>query len=130
MGCDEDSYNYELKRYILSLLLRLSSILNIACSSKIQQSQAKRIQRLSWCFKFHIHDHCVAVDTSCYSTLNPHTALMTIYYWKLDNKQVTIQFRGGLLGIVIPAARVFCFCWQVFIPAGDLFLLAVLYYCC
>nr|GEV34604.1 copia protein [Tanacetum cinerariifolium] len=29
-----------------------------------------------------------------------------------------------LLGIVIPAARVFCFCWQVFIPAGDLFLLA------
>nr|GEY45484.1 hypothetical protein [Tanacetum cinerariifolium] len=41
-----------------------------------------------------------------------------------DNKQVTIQFRGGLLGIIIPAARVFCFCWQVFIPAGDLFLLA------
>nr|GEW38223.1 xylulose kinase-1 [Tanacetum cinerariifolium] len=31
---------------------------------------------------------------------------------------------GRLLGIVIPAARVFCFCWQVFIPAGDLFLLA------
>nr|GFA05542.1 xylulose kinase-1 [Tanacetum cinerariifolium] len=28
-----------------------------------------------------------------------------------------------LLGIVIPAARVLCFCWQVFIPAGDLFLL-------
>nr|GEX00478.1 hypothetical protein [Tanacetum cinerariifolium] len=24
-----------------------------------------------------------------------------------------------LLGIVIPAARVFCFCWQVFIPAGN-----------
>nr|GEY04129.1 hypothetical protein [Tanacetum cinerariifolium] len=63
-------------------------------------------------------------------TLNPHTALMTIYYWKLDNKQVTIQFRGGLLGIVIPAARVFCFCWQVFIFAGDLFLLEVLHYCC
>nr|GEY74114.1 ribonuclease H-like domain-containing protein [Tanacetum cinerariifolium] len=35
-----------------------------------------------------------------------------------------------MLGIVIPAARVFCFCWQVFIPAGDLFLLAVLHYCC
>nr|GEX14176.1 retrovirus-related Pol polyprotein from transposon TNT 1-94 [Tanacetum cinerariifolium] len=31
---------------------------------------------------------------------------------------------GGLLGIVIPAARVFCFCWHVFIPAGDLFQLA------
>nr|GEX01535.1 aminoacyl-tRNA synthetase, class 1a, anticodon-binding [Tanacetum cinerariifolium] len=59
-----------------------------------------------------------------------NTALMTIYYWKLDNTQVTIQFRGGLLGIVIPAARVFYFCWQVFIPAGDLFLLAVLHYCC
>nr|GEU69397.1 xylulose kinase-1 [Tanacetum cinerariifolium] len=49
---------------------------------------------------------------------------------KLDNKQVTIQFREGLLGIVIPSARVFCFCWQVFIPAGDLFLLVVLHYCC
>nr|GEW41094.1 hypothetical protein [Tanacetum cinerariifolium] len=71
---------------------------------------------------FQIQDHYVAVDTSCCSTLNPHTAHMTIYYWKLDNKQVTIQFRGGLLGIVIPAARVFCFCWQVLIPAGDLFL--------
>nr|GEV92114.1 hypothetical protein [Tanacetum cinerariifolium] len=33
------------------------------------------------------------------------TLLMMIYYWKLDNKQVTIQFRGGLLGIVIPAAK-------------------------
>nr|GEX39843.1 hypothetical protein [Tanacetum cinerariifolium] len=33
---------------------------------------------------------------------------------------------GGLLGIIIPAARVFCFCWDVFIPAGDLFLLAAL----
>nr|GEX26369.1 hypothetical protein [Tanacetum cinerariifolium] len=65
----------------------------------------------------------VVVDTSCCSTLNPHTALMTIYYWKLDNKQVIIQFRGGLLGIVIPAARAFCFCCQVFISAGDLFLL-------
>nr|GFA70505.1 reverse transcriptase domain-containing protein [Tanacetum cinerariifolium] len=31
---------------------------------------------------------------------------------------------GRLLGIIIPAARVFCFCWQVFILAGDLFLLA------
>nr|GEW90798.1 ribonuclease H-like domain-containing protein [Tanacetum cinerariifolium] len=30
-----------------------------------------------------------------------------------------------LLGIIIPAARVFCFCWQVFIPADDLFLLAI-----
>nr|GFA15397.1 hypothetical protein [Tanacetum cinerariifolium] len=65
----------------------------------------------------------VAVDTFCCSTLNPHTAHMTIYYWKLDNKQVIIQFRGGLLGIVIPAARAFCFCCQVFISAGDLFLL-------
>nr|GEW52348.1 xylulose kinase-1 [Tanacetum cinerariifolium] len=65
----------------------------------------------------------VAVDTFCYSTLNPHTALMTIYYWKLDNKQVIIHFRGGLLGIVIPAARAFYFCCQVFISAGDLFLL-------
>ncbi|GKA64502.1 hypothetical protein Tco_0764209, partial [Tanacetum coccineum] len=26
-----------------------------------------------------------------------------IYYWKLDNKQVTIQFRGGLLGYLISA---------------------------
>nr|GEW53906.1 reverse transcriptase domain-containing protein [Tanacetum cinerariifolium] len=69
-------------------------------------------------------DPNVAVDTSCCSTLNPHTALMTIYYWKLDNKQVTIQFRGGLLGIVIPAARVFCSYWKVFISAGVLFLLA------
>nr|GEV29635.1 hypothetical protein [Tanacetum cinerariifolium] len=67
----------------------------------------------------------VVVDTSCCSTLNPHTALMTIYYWKLDNKQVTIQFRGGLLGIVIPAARVLCSCWQVFISAGVLFLLVM-----
>nr|GEV13042.1 ribonuclease H-like domain-containing protein [Tanacetum cinerariifolium] len=50
-------------------------------------------------------DHYVAVDTSCCSTLNRQTAHMTIYYWKLDNKQVTIQFRGRLLGIVIPAAR-------------------------
>nr|GEU53058.1 hypothetical protein [Tanacetum cinerariifolium] len=33
------------------------------------------------------------------------TLPMTIYYWKLDNKEVTIQFRGGLLGIVIPAAK-------------------------
>nr|GEV14369.1 hypothetical protein [Tanacetum cinerariifolium] len=65
----------------------------------------------------------VDVDTSCCSTLNPHTAHMTIYYWKLDNKQVIIQFRGGLLGIGIPAARAFCFCCQVFISAGDLFLL-------
>nr|GEV59545.1 hypothetical protein [Tanacetum cinerariifolium] len=68
----------------------------------------------------------VAVDTSCCSTLNPHTALMTIYYWKLDNKQVIIQFRGGLLGIVIPAARAFCFCYQVSISAGDLFLLKLI----
>nr|GEV90089.1 xylulose kinase-1 [Tanacetum cinerariifolium] len=54
-----------------------------------------------------VHYQCftVAVATSCCSTLNPHTAHMTIYYWKLDNKQVTIQFRGGLLGIVIPAAK-------------------------
>nr|GEV54328.1 hypothetical protein [Tanacetum cinerariifolium] len=101
----------------------------IACSSKIQQSQAEGIQRCSWCFKFHIQDPNVAVDTPCCSTLNPHTALMTIYYWKLDNKQVTIQFRGGLLGIVIPAARVLCSCWQVFISAGVLFLLVVLYCC-
>nr|GEU85622.1 putative ribonuclease H-like domain-containing protein [Tanacetum cinerariifolium] len=55
-----------------------------------------------------------------------HGAHMTIYYWKLDNKQVTIQFRGGLLGIIIPTARVFCFCWQIFIHAGVLFLLAAL----
>nr|GEX82442.1 hypothetical protein [Tanacetum cinerariifolium] len=95
----------------------------IACSSKIQQSQAEGIQICSWCFKFHIQDPNVAVDTSCCSTLNPHTALMAIYYWKLDNKQAIIQFRGGLLGIVIPAARVFCSCWQVFISAGVLFLL-------
>nr|GEZ04659.1 hypothetical protein [Tanacetum cinerariifolium] len=72
---------------------------------------------------FHIQDPNVAVDTSCCSTLNPHTALMMIYYWKLDNKQVTILFRGGLLGIVIPAARVLCSCWQVFISASVLFLL-------
>nr|GEY46058.1 putative reverse transcriptase domain-containing protein [Tanacetum cinerariifolium] len=70
-------------------------------------------------------DPNVAVDTSCCSTLNPHTALMTVYYWKLDNKQVTIQFRGGLLGIAIPAARVFCSCWQVFISVSVLFLLSV-----
>nr|GEW73719.1 hypothetical protein [Tanacetum cinerariifolium] len=58
-----------------------------------------------------------------------HLALLgTMGGLKLDNKQVTIQFRGGLLGIVIPTAIVFCFCWQVFIPAGDLFLLAVLHY--
>nr|GEV89449.1 ribonuclease H-like domain-containing protein [Tanacetum cinerariifolium] len=30
-----------------------------------------------------------------------------------------------LLGIVIPAARVFCSCWQVFISAGVLFLLSL-----
>nr|GEX02774.1 putative ribonuclease H-like domain-containing protein [Tanacetum cinerariifolium] len=102
----------------------------IACSSKIQQSQTKGIQRCSWCFKFHIQDPNFAVDTSCCSTLNPHTALMTIYYWKLDNKQVTIQFRGGLLGIVIPTAIVFCSCWKVFISAGVLFLLVVLHCCC
>nr|GFA54172.1 putative ribonuclease H-like domain-containing protein [Tanacetum cinerariifolium] len=36
------------------------------------------------------------------------TLHMTILYWKQDNKQVTIQFRGGLLGIVIPTASVFC----------------------
>nr|GEV43814.1 hypothetical protein [Tanacetum cinerariifolium] len=111
MGCDEDSYNYELTLYILSLLLRWF------------QNQAERIQRCSWCFKFYIHNQYVAVATSCCSTLNPHTAHRTIYNWKLDNKQVTIQFRGGLLGIVIPADRAFCFCCQVFISAGDLFLL-------
>nr|GEY77710.1 ribonuclease H-like domain-containing protein [Tanacetum cinerariifolium] len=87
------------------------------------QNQAERIQRCSWCFKFHIHNQYVAVSTSCCFTLNPHTAHMTIYYWKLDNKQVIIQFGGGLLGIVIPAARAFCFCCQVFISAGVLFLL-------
>nr|GEZ28405.1 putative ribonuclease H-like domain-containing protein [Tanacetum cinerariifolium] len=90
----------------------------IACSSKIQQSQAEGIQRCSRCFKIHIQDPNVAVDTSCCSTLNSHTNLVTIYYWKLDNKQVTIQFRGGLLAIVIPAARVLCSCWQVFNSAG------------
>nr|GFA55839.1 hypothetical protein [Tanacetum cinerariifolium] len=42
----------------------------IACSSKIKQSQAEGIQRCSWCFKFHIQDPNVAVDTSCCSTLN------------------------------------------------------------
>nr|GFC67380.1 hypothetical protein [Tanacetum cinerariifolium] len=46
----------------------------------------------------------VAVATSCCSAFNLHTLPMTIYYWKLDNKQVTIQFR-------------------VFISAGVLFLL-------
>nr|GEV49742.1 hypothetical protein [Tanacetum cinerariifolium] len=91
--------------------------------SEMTWNQAERIKRCSWCFKFHIHNQYLAVATSCCSTLNPHTAHMTIYYWKLDNKQVTIQFRGGLLGIVIPAARAFCFCCQVFISAGDLFLL-------
>nr|GEY34747.1 hypothetical protein [Tanacetum cinerariifolium] len=126
-GCDEDSYNYDLKLYILSSLLRW---FQITCSSKIQQSQAEGIQRCSWCFKFHIQDPNVAVDTSCCSTLNPYTALMTIYYWKQDNKQVTIQFRGGLLGIVIHATRVFCSCRQVFISAGVLFLLVVLRCCC
>nr|GEZ71120.1 hypothetical protein [Tanacetum cinerariifolium] len=90
----------------------------IACSSMIQQSQVEGIQRCLWCFMFHIQDPIAALDTSCCSTLNPHTTLMTIYCWKLDNKQVTIQFRGGLLGIVIPAARVFCFCCHVFISAG------------
>nr|GEW09561.1 reverse transcriptase [Tanacetum cinerariifolium] len=34
------------------------------------------------------------------------------------------QLLFGNPRIVIPAARVLCFCWQVFIPAGDLFLLA------
>nr|GEV89534.1 reverse transcriptase domain-containing protein [Tanacetum cinerariifolium] len=32
-----------------------------------------------------------------------------------------------VLEIVIPTARVFCFCWQVFIPTGDLFLLALIF---
>nr|GEY45224.1 hypothetical protein [Tanacetum cinerariifolium] len=48
---------------------------------------------------------------------------MTIFYWKLDNKQITIQFRGGLLGIIIPTASVFGSCCQFFISAGVLFLL-------
>nr|GEU83736.1 putative reverse transcriptase domain-containing protein [Tanacetum cinerariifolium] len=64
-----------------------------------------------------------AVATPCCSAFNPHTLHMTLFYWKLDNKQVTIQFRGGLLGIVIPTARVFCSCCQFFIYAGVLFLL-------
>nr|GEY46955.1 hypothetical protein [Tanacetum cinerariifolium] len=64
-----------------------------------------------------------AIATSYYCAFNPHTLHMTIYYWKLDNKQVTIQFRGGLLGIVIPTARVFCSCCQFFISVGVLFLL-------
>nr|GEV01246.1 putative ribonuclease H-like domain-containing protein [Tanacetum cinerariifolium] len=90
MGCDEDSYNYELKLYILSLLLRWFQI-------------------------------GVFPSDSTESSREDSNMIM-----KLDNKQVTIQFRGGLLGIVILAARVFCFCWQVFISAGALFLLATM----
>nr|GEX26068.1 aminoacyl-tRNA synthetase, class 1a, anticodon-binding [Tanacetum cinerariifolium] len=78
---------------------------------------------LLWCFKFHIQDQYAVVATSCCCAFNPHTLHMMIYYWKLDNKQVTIQFKGGLLGIVIPTARVFCLCCQFFISAGVLFLL-------
>nr|GEV53395.1 hypothetical protein [Tanacetum cinerariifolium] len=75
------------------------------------------------CFKFYIQDQYAVVSTSCCCAFNLHTLHMTIYYWKLDNKQVTIQFRGGLLGIVIPTARVFCSCFQFLISAGVLFLL-------
>nr|GEW59199.1 ribonuclease H-like domain-containing protein [Tanacetum cinerariifolium] len=75
------------------------------------------VMALMTCLKLYgVHYQCFTVKCgllcSCCSTLNPYTALMMIYYWKLDNKQVIIQFREGLLGIVIPAARAFCFCCQ------------------
>nr|GEX66930.1 retrovirus-related Pol polyprotein from transposon TNT 1-94 [Tanacetum cinerariifolium] len=41
----------------------------------------------------------------------------------LELEQETTKCSTFLLGIVIPAARVFCSCWQVFIFAGVLFLL-------
>ncbi|GKE80579.1 hypothetical protein Tco_1550579, partial [Tanacetum coccineum] len=43
-----------------------------------------------------------------------------IYYWKLDNKQVTIQFRGGLLGYVISADIVHFFISAEFTTLRDL----------
>nr|GEW51869.1 hypothetical protein [Tanacetum cinerariifolium] len=70
------------------------------------------------CLTFKLEEIVMAMMT-CLKSSGVHYQCFT----KLDNKQVTIQFRGGLLGIIIPTARVFCSCCQFFISAGVLFLL-------
>nr|GEZ58347.1 hypothetical protein [Tanacetum cinerariifolium] len=70
------------------------------------------------CSAFKLEEIVMAMMT-CLKSSGVHYQCFT----KLDNKQVTIQFKGGLLGIVIPAARAFYFCYQVFISASVLFLL-------
>nr|GEX81336.1 aminoacyl-tRNA synthetase, class 1a, anticodon-binding [Tanacetum cinerariifolium] len=78
------------------------------------------------CLAFKLEEIDMAMMT-CLKSSGVHYQRFT----KLDNKQVTIQFRGGLLGIVIPAARysvsagkssfllVTYFCWQYFITPNQ-----------